>query len=52
AHEEVVIMVHAHTHMDEIDFDVCEESCISRRLKKTPQARHMTVKPTIMSNEQ
>ncbi|KAH9299696.1 hypothetical protein KI387_031378, partial [Taxus chinensis] len=41
-----------HTHMDEPEFDVCEESCVSRQLKKAHQARHMTVKPTVMSDEQ
>ncbi|KAH9304344.1 hypothetical protein KI387_008748, partial [Taxus chinensis] len=41
-----------HSHMDEPDFDVCEDSCVSRRLNKTPQERHITVKPTIMLDEQ
>lgn len=41
-----------HTHMDEPNFDVYKESCVLRRLKKPPQARHMTVKPTIMLDEQ
>ncbi|KAH9302232.1 hypothetical protein KI387_013815, partial [Taxus chinensis] len=27
-------------------------SCILRRLKKTPQARHMTINPIFMSDEQ
>ncbi|KAH9301202.1 hypothetical protein KI387_012785, partial [Taxus chinensis] len=27
-------------------------SCILRQLKKAPQARHMTVKPTVMSDKQ
>ncbi|KAH9299834.1 hypothetical protein KI387_031516, partial [Taxus chinensis] len=27
-------------------------SCVSRRLKKTPQARHITIKPIVMSDEQ
>ncbi|KAH9290885.1 hypothetical protein KI387_035002, partial [Taxus chinensis] len=39
------------THMDKPYFDVCEESCVSRRVKKAPQSRHMTVKPTLMSDE-
>lgn len=40
------------THMDEPNFDVCEESCVSRRVKKAPQSRHITIKPTLMSDEQ
>ncbi|KAH9315058.1 hypothetical protein KI387_023685, partial [Taxus chinensis] len=41
-----------HTHMDEPDFDVGEESCASRWLKKAPEMCHMTIKPTMMSDEQ
>lgn len=40
------------THMDEPNFDVCEESYVSRRMKKVPHNRHLTIKPTVMFDEQ
>ncbi|KAH9320676.1 hypothetical protein KI387_015315, partial [Taxus chinensis] len=40
------------THMDEPEFFICEESCVSRRLKKEPHAQHIIANPTAMSDEQ